>query len=229
MATEVLRKAPRISVNKLGEYMTATPLRRRRIVRDQRQPKSFILPRYTEAQDVIVKYLVGGNKDLCILTAEIERLQTAPSATEWEEHRKALCAKAIARFLNLAESVDLSGLSASRGGNDQPRLQLGGLEISVRPEVILRGQDRRGEQIAGAIKLYLSKTIPLSEEGGGYVAAAVHEYVGAHVEPGSASPRQCQVIDVFDARIYTAPQATVRRRNDLVAACEEIVRAWENA
>ena len=49
MATDIFtidssRKAPRISVNKLGEYMTATPLRRRRIIQDQKRPKAFISP-----------------------------------------------------------------------------------------------------------------------------------------------------------------------------------------
>ena len=53
--TDIVRQAPRISVNKLGEYMTATPLRRRRIVLDQKRPKTFIFARYREPQDAIVK------------------------------------------------------------------------------------------------------------------------------------------------------------------------------
>jgi hypothetical protein len=229
MAVETARRAPRVSVNKLGEYMTATPLRRRRIVQDQKRPKAFILPRYTEAQDAIVKYLVGGKEDLRLLLEEIERLNQAPSATEWEEQRKHLCSEALARFLEVIDKIDLSGLTPSAGGNEQPRLQLGGLEISVRPEVIVRGQDRLGEPMAGAIKLYFSKTIPLGEQGGGYVAAAVHQFVDMHVEPGHAMPRHCQVVDVFGGEVYAAPRAIVRRRNDLAAACEEIARAWETA
>jgi hypothetical protein len=226
MAIEVARKAPRISINKLGEYMTATPLRRRRIVLDQKRPKTFILPRYTEAQDAIVKHLVAGG-DVDILTAEIERLALAPSATQWEDQRKELCGEAMSRFLDIADHVDLGGMKAAVGGNDQPRLELAGLEVSVRPEVILRGRNPQGAPTAGAIKLYFSKTIPLSEQGGAYIAAAVHQFVETHIEPGHADPRYCQVIDVFGGQVFRAPRALVRRRNDLVAACEEIVRAWE--
>lgn len=229
MATPLSRKAPRISVNKLGEYMTATPLRRRRIILDQQRPKTFIVPRYTEAQDAIAKYLVGGQQDEGVLHSEIERLSLAPSATEWEEQRKRLCVEALERFLDLAGSIDLSGQTATAGCNDQPRLQVGGLEVSVRPEVIVRGTNRSGLSAGGAIKLYFSKTIPLSHEGGEYVATLVHQFADTHIEPGNADSRLCQVIDIFGGRLFTAPRASARRRRDVWAACEEIARAWNPA
>jgi hypothetical protein len=227
LTTPLSRKAPRISVNKLGEYMTATPLRRRRIIFDQQQPKTFIVPRYTEAQDAITKYFVRDKQDERVLLSEIERLSLAPSATEWDAQRKRLCVEALERFLDVAEEIDLSGQTATAGGNDQPRLQVGGLEISVRPEVIVRGSSRSGEPACGALKLYFSKTIPLNPEGGEYVATLLHQFVDTQVEPGKADPRLCHVVDVFGGRVFTAPRATARRRRDLWAACEEIARAWD--
>ena len=227
--TALSHKAPRISVNKLGEYMTATPLRRRRIIVDQQRPKTFIVPRYTEAQDAITKYLVRDGKDAEVLASEIERLSTAPSATEWEAQRKRLCAEALERFLDVVDEIDLRDQTVTAGRNDQLRLQVGGLEISVRPEVILRGANRSGEAVGGALKLYFSKTIPLSQDGGEYVATLVHQFVDTHITPGHADPRLCQVIDVFGRRVFSAPRAIARRRRDLWAACEEIARAWEVA
>ncbi len=41
--TQSVRDTPRISLNKLGEYMTASPSRRRSIVRDQKRPKDAIV------------------------------------------------------------------------------------------------------------------------------------------------------------------------------------------
>jgi hypothetical protein len=225
--TALSQKAPRISVNKLGEYMTATPLRRRRIIADQQRPKTFIVPRYTEAQDAITKYLVRGGHDAEVLTSEIERLSTAPSATEWEAQRKRLCAEALERFLIVADEIELSDQTLSAGGNDQPRLQVGGLEVSVRPEVLVRGTNRLGDEAGGALKLYFSKTIPLNQDGGEYVATLVHQFVDTHLTPGHADPRLSRVIDVFGGRVFTAPRAVARRRRDLWAACEEIARAWE--
>ncbi|MEX2141836.1 MAG: hypothetical protein WD894_21400 [Pirellulales bacterium] len=228
MTTPLTRKAPRISVNKLGEYMTATPLRRRRIILDQQRPKAFIVPRYTEAQDAITKYLLRDKQDENVLLSEIERLGLAPSATEWEAQRKRLCIEALERFLDVASAIDLSGQTPTAGGNDQPRLQVGGLEISVRPEVILRRTTPSGEPACGALKLYFSKTIPLRPEGGQYVSTMVYQFVDTQVEPGQADPQLCQVVDVFGGRVFIAPRATARRKRDLWAACEEIARAWDN-
>ncbi len=207
MAIDTTRRAPRISVNKLGEYMTATPLRRRRIVQDQKRPKGFILPRYTEAQDAITKYLVGGKQDEGRLHSEIERLNIAPSATEWESDRKRLACEALQSFLEIADAIDLDGLSATPGGNDQPRLSIGGLDVSVRPEVLLSGTDRHARPTVGAIKLYFSKTNPLTEESATYIATAVHAFVNAHMPSAHAEAGNCRVIDVFGQRVYTAPRA----------------------
>jgi hypothetical protein len=227
VTTPFTRKAPRISVNKLGEYMTATPLRRRRIILDQQRPKAFIVPRYTEAQDAITKYLVRDQRDVGGILSEIQRLGLAPSATEWEAQRKRLCIEALERFLDVAEDIDLSGQTVIAGGNDQPRLQVGGLEVSVRPEVIVRGSSRSGDPACGALKLYFSKTIPLNLDGGEYVATLVHQFVDTHIEPGKAEPRLCHVLDVFGGQVFTAPRAVARRRRDVWAACEEIARAWD--
>lgn len=227
MTRPFTRTAPRISVNKLGEYMTATPLRRRRIISDQLRPKAFIVPRYTEAQAAITRYLVGGMCDKALLAAEIERLDLAPSATQWEAQRKRLCAEAIQRFLDLADEIDVSGQTLTAGGNDPRRLQFGGLEISVRPEVIVRENCRSKEPACGAIKLFFSKTVPLNPDGGEYIATLVHQFVDTGIESGQTDPRLCQVIDIFGGRVFSAPRATARRLRDLSAACEEIVRAWE--
>lgn len=227
MATDISRRAPRISVNKLGEYMTATPLRRRRIIQDQKRPKAFILPRYTEAQDAITRYLVGGKQDDGLLVSEIERLSQAPSATEWEQQRKHLAVEALQCFLEMTNSVEIDRFEVAPGGNDQRRLTIGGLEVSVRPEAILRGVDRHGRPAAGAIKLYFSKTNPLTEDSGVYIATAVQQFVDTYIEPRHADARHCQVVDVFGGKVYTAPRALVRRRNDLEAACQEIARNWD--
>jgi hypothetical protein len=231
MATDMIfdtraGQAPRISVNKLGEYMTATPLRRRRIILDQQRPRAFIVPRYTEAQDAIVKYLVGDQRDESILLGEIERLNLAPSATAWEEQRKRLCSEALARFVEMTDKINLTGLAVARGGNDQQRLVVDGVEISVRPEVIVQGVNRHGEPVTGALKLYFSKTIPLNEDAGEYVATVLYQYLDQQTGPGNAEPKLCQVVDVFGGRVFAAPRATARRRRDVIAACEEIRRAW---
>jgi hypothetical protein len=227
MYRERERSTARMSVNKLGEYMTATASRRRRIIQDQKRPKDFIVPRYTEAQVAIATFLAGGAQDDAFLRREIDRIMETPATSEWEEQRKLLCAEAIDSFINLADSIDTNGLTLAAGANDQPSLAIARVEISVRPEVTVNAVDRNGETVAGAIKLYFSKHNSLDVDSGVYVATTVHQLVDEYVtETAAADYRRCQVIDVFAGEVYTAPRSYVRRRRDIEAACEEIARAW---
>ena len=104
--------------------MTATPLRRRRIIKDQKRPKDFIVPRYTEAQAAIASFLAGGAQDDGFLRREIDRIMETPATTEWEEQRKMRCAEAIDSFIDLADSIDTDGLTLAVGANDQPSLSI---------------------------------------------------------------------------------------------------------
>lgn len=64
-----MRAVPRISLNKLGEYMNASASRRKRIIAEQREPKTFIVARYTDAMDVICDYFQDDSRDDEILQA----------------------------------------------------------------------------------------------------------------------------------------------------------------
>lgn len=74
------RSEPRKSANKLGEYMTATPSRRRRIIKDQKRPKDFIVPRYTEAQAAIAANS-GRSKSSARTSRGTDREKSTPCAS----------------------------------------------------------------------------------------------------------------------------------------------------
>jgi hypothetical protein len=227
MAMDMTGDGPQISVNKLGEYMTAKPLGRRRIVLEQKRPRDEFVPRYAEARQAIALYLAGGATDEAFLLSEMQRLAAAPAETEWDAHRNRHAVEAIEAFMDLFEQLHLEGCEASLGAAEPPPLEIAGVSINVRPEVLLRGSQRNGQPLCGALKFYFSQTSPLSRTAGHYAATAVFQFVHQFVDPaGAASHRHCQVVDVFAGQIYTAPRFQIRRRQDLEAACEEIARTW---
>ena len=128
---------PKISLNKLGEYLDATPSRRRRIVKDQQDPQPFIFTRYGDARDEIVKYLEGGMEREDEMLAAAARLREAGAATDFSRQDKLASAEAIEDFLDAAEQLDIDGLSAH--GTDKATsefLEVSGVGVSVRPDVI---------------------------------------------------------------------------------------------
>lgn len=220
------RARPRISVTKLGEYLVATPLRRRAIVREQKKPRDFVVARYGDVYSAIQQFLLRGAVDTSILETAIERLYNASATTEWQEQDNALSAEALESFLDISDSIDITGCSVSLGDNDAPQMQVGGVSVSVRPEVLL-SRPTPGGDVSGVVKLYISKNLPLTDEAGRYVATTVHQYLSDCLRPGGApEPKSCMVVDIFGQNVFEAPRSYKRRRKDIEAACEEIARAW---
>jgi hypothetical protein len=220
------RVTPRISLHKLGEYMVANALRRRQIVRDQMKPLDCIVPRYMPAQSAIIDYLVADGKRDEIIFKQIERLFTANTNRKWIIDRNRLCIEALESFLNVSQDIQLREVIFSKTElTRQPKLSIGGVNVSVRPEVLLEAKNRSGETIYGAAKLYFSKSFPLNKISGEYVAAMVHQYATEHLLT-PAERNLCFVVDVFGKNVYVAPRTHIKRRSEMEAAMEEYARAW---
>ena len=221
-ATRV-RPTPRISVNKLGEYLTATPARRRQIVKEQKYPPTYQVIRYNDAEEAIAEFLLG-NRDPSILDRHVKTLRRATPSSDYDAQRIELCIDAIESFRELAPDLSLPGLRIKRSASDASQLRIGGVNVSVRPEVIL-GSASDEEGRTGLIKLYLSKSYSLDERSGLYVAAVARRYAEKYLD-GAVDPDLVLVVDVFAQAVFSAPKAVKRRFADVEAACEEISARW---
>lgn len=223
------RTEPRISVNKLGEYLVAAPVRRRRIITDQKRPSEFIVTRYRDAAEAMIVFLENGAADDGIIEQAIEDLGRKAVSTDFQEQDRDLSIEALIKFLDMADTIPLDGLDLRRGDPDPQRLQVEGVLISVRPEIVLSGRTRNDDASVGLLKLYLSKTYPLTDEAGEYVGTVLQHYAACSLANlGIVDYRLCKTLDVFSQRVHTAPRSYRRRLNDIEAACQEIARAWEH-
>ena len=219
---------PRIALTKLGEYLVAPPIRRRRILLDQKQPKTFIVATYQDAFDAITNFIVGDLDEDGVIKLIDDLLADSEAAqTDWHQQRAQLCAAAIESFLEISDSVVVDPSVASRGDPTPPHFAIGGVSVSVRPEVTIRSMNAKGEVVHGAIKLYLSKENPLGADSGSSVATVLSRYVDSiYPGEGKADPHLCWVIDVFAGEIFVGTKSYKRVMHNLEAACEEIVARW---
>jgi hypothetical protein len=217
------RLRPRISITKFAEYLDRpTPVRRNAILVDQRFPRAIKAAKFRAAFPVIVDALLrGGDLDLIDRQIAIWRKQAPTSGFKAE--CLTLCIDALAAFKKIVERGDLGAFSFAPGLREAS-FELGGVELSVRPEALVAGPE------IGAVKVYLAKTTPLTKDGpgrlgsAGFAAAALHLW--AERTFGTVEPRRCLVIDVFDGEVYDAPRRHATRRKHMVIACEEIAAVW---
>lgn len=223
------RKSPRISINKLGEYLTGTPRSRRRVIERQKRPPGFAVSYYQPAQKAIVEFLEDGARNETIITDAINELEHTTPKSDWEMTRNQGCIEALHSFYDHYEEVlETRGKNYRKGKNTVPKLSLAGVEVSIRPELLVFGEEE-GTQIVGAIKLYFGKNSPLDQEMGKYIATTTHQWVEEHLALNNykAPYKETGVYDVFSAKFIRAPRSYIRRRRDIQAACDEISMMWE--
>ena len=218
------RATPRISVSKLGEYMGASPSRRRAIIRDQREPREVKILHCRQARTSVASFLFDPDHDPKILNRAIDAERRQTPATKWQKQEIASNIEALQCGLDLSLAA-FSGARAERPPADRGAISLGGVKVVVRPDLLLRDRDGR---LVGAAKLYFVKRIPLSKESGAFVATALRRLMelAYHAEP---RPELCLFVDVFAKKVHAAPHAFKKRMKDLHDACEEIAGRWANA
>lgn len=220
------RANPRLSLNKLAEYLSASASRRQSILREQKKPVVFMTTWYAEAEEAILDYLLGQCSDLPKLKATASQLANKPALTDAEASKYETNSEALARFIAAVPILNLSRFTYRAAPHSSPKLLFSGVEISVRPDVLVEGVDKKG-QFTGCVKLHFSKQAPFAANSGAYVATILHEHAKTHSPTRSLCRcNACCVIDVFGGSIFEAPKATAKRLRDVQAACKEIAALW---
>jgi len=222
-----MSKKKRISVSQLARYLSSRPTTQQTIVQDAKQKPIFKAAWYDQARSAINAFVKGGFEDNTPLGDALSKLAKEVATTEHQKQVIRNDIEAINGFVTHKHLLTVEGMKAKKGPHSGSMMTISGVSVSVRPEIILRGEYRKKNAI-GAIKLYFGKTHPLGTTAGEYISTLV--YMWAREEYGdSVSPRHCQVFDVMNGTVFTTPKATKSRMRDLAAACKQISILWDAA
>lgn len=217
---------PRISLNKLCEFMTATIPRQRRIIRDQKFPAPYLVVYYREAKEAAASCIASDFEDVAVVERQIEILNQQAPETVGAQRRLASNVDALEAFLGMLDGINLGGATPRLGANDAPKLVVRNVSISVRPEIILTSEGRAGP-LVGAMKLHFPRTNQLNAQSAGYVSAILQEWTTVNLyDEGQASGPLCGVVDVGSETFYEGVRATRQRMRDIEDACETIAALW---
>jgi hypothetical protein len=220
-------KTPRISVNKLCEFMTAKAGRQRQILRDQKYPTDFKGVYYKEATDAISVSVASNLENLKPVETAAKVLAQLTPDKIGTQRRIAANIDALESFLQMLDDIDLKGSATRLGDQSPPRLTIHGVEISVRPEVILSAVGKSQAPLVGALKLHFPRTFSLNEDSAGYASAILQEWCKVHLsDEGAVNGAMCCVVDVGSQTVYPGVKATTARMKDVEAICQNIAALW---
>lgn len=218
---------PKISLNKLGEYISANPTRRKRIVEDMKNPKTFKSGRYVEAKKAIKEFFITGY-DINVIDKSSLIHKNKVTTTDFQEQDRNCSIELLQKILSLT-LPDLSSYVLTKYKGENPKISKGGLEISVNPDLVFRGKIK-GENVVGVVKFHTSKSHSLSDDSMDAISALLKEFTETYIaKKGEKVPfKLCIIIDVFGDKIGIAPRAVKRMNTRLLAACQEIVLRWNS-
>ncbi|NML65172.1 hypothetical protein HHL22_08145 [Hymenobacter sp. RP-2-7] len=221
----IIAKKPRISVNKLAEYLEASPTRRKKIISDAKNPAKFITTRYTNARDVIKNYLIAGQDEDYVLES-IKEIEEIEAKSDFQEQDKALSIESLELLLETDFAV-LDECEIINFDDANKLIEIAGVNISVNPDLVLTKRVGDITHI-GAVKLHLSKSNLLTNESQKIVGVMLHDFTGKFLtkEGENPNPKLSMSIDVFQATIDCCPKSYTLRMRTIETACEEIALWW---
>ena len=183
---------------------------------------------YREASNAIARYVADGCIDPSPLNQQYSILSQMTPDKVGTARRINSNIDALERFAEMLDDIDLQGAIAILGENAPPKLTIHNVIVSVRPEIILRGDGPKGKKLVGAIKLHFPKSHPHNEDTAGYVSAIVQEWCMQHVksEDEVVNPHYCKVIDVASGKVFPGVKSITQRMKDVAAECQNIAALW---
>lgn len=220
---------PRISVNQLADFMLAKAARQRQIIRNQKFKQDFLVVYYKEASEAISLCLASHLTDLFVIENAITSLEQKKPDKLGTQRRLASNLGALEAFQNMFDDINFGDASPELGEQSPPRLTYHGVEISVRPEIVLKMNGKGGKPLVGAVKIYMSRTTPLTDVSAGYISAILQEHCRRNLSHlGDFSAALCFAIDVAAKHVFPGVKSTAARLKDVEAACQNIGALWDS-
>jgi hypothetical protein len=227
MSEQVVYEDPRISANKLGEYLTTPkPSRRERILHDAKFPPTFQVIRYDPTRELVQRFLAGKIGSIKALNEAIDDYALTFAKDDFEMRMKKSNLEAMGLFSEMAPTLNFGDAEINIGVHAPPRRDIAGVSVSIRPDIHLTTGGGNAPVRRGAIKLNISKGAVHGKEAADYVGTLLRTYIEEGCEPGECDHQRCFALDVFGGKLVSSPKAVVNRWKDIESGCAEIARQW---
>jgi hypothetical protein len=216
-------KNPFISLNKLAEYVSASPVRQKAIVQMMKYGKG--VSQYRDAHYHAAQFLSSGQNP-ALLDAAITNLIGLNSLTYNVYRERSI--NALQVFKGMCPINFGTPTYHSVPLNAHSGLDVEGVYVSVRPDILFTYTTSKGVEM-GAGKVYFPAGNSLGNDGGECVSTILYHYLTL-LSPsiGMPKPKHCFSIDVHRHNVCFAPRTHVRMMNNVREACKNYLLKWNS-
>lgn len=220
----------KISVNPLVDFSKGSESKKRRIIRDQKDPSIFRIGWYQTSRACIKKSLVNkGEKEFLI--EGINRLKNKIAKKPQQIVNRKVSIDAMRRFLGfkIPSVFKNHNLEIIKEKNIKSTF-INNVEITVSPDIIFL-IEHEGNRYIGAVKLHLSSRNIFDSKQSRIIATILNKYLNelSYKYNAEVLPELCLSIDVFGSTSISAPKDFVKSIKEIEVICEEIKSLWKVA
>jgi hypothetical protein len=222
LASKPENTTPKISVIQLAEYLSASPLKRKRIVMDAKNPPKVKIAGYQYARRTTRSFLKG-DQDIVIINNAIEKLKLTKTETDFRKSWKGNNIGELEHIENI-EFPDLSYMNIFFYERLTQYLVIEGVRITVNPDLLLEWKVKGEVVKQGAIKFQYTKSGPPSVTKGEIVATILRAHIEEYIvrDQDVVDNSLCFFVDVYNESLTYAPRSYQQKMNQVKAACQEI-------
>lgn len=205
------------------------------IIRRSKTPQIPPIIRYKDARHPIIAYLSDANRHVNPLISAEERFHQRAEDRSVGPLKQDDALKSI-EVLHAIQGManQLAAFDFHPAQTSQPKLIIGGVEVSLRADLIVHGTARGKEQVGAAIFRMTQDDAETDEARakrqnmGLYVAVMARKHIEENIQSDrEPTNRLCLSIDIQHGEVFPAPSASTRRSNDLESACRMIAAFWD--
>lgn len=217
-----------MSARYLADYMAATELRRRAIVRESKYHKIARVVQHNEAKLSIGKFLRSGKADVEQLISAAASLRRRLTDTDFDRDLLDHNADYIERFAKVALAIELPAAEVLIPGAT-PAMTLEGTKVTIDLACRLSRKTKTNKIRVGAVALRYAKGKILPAEIAAWQSALLLGYL-KETQPDELEPegKLCITLDAYSGICHEAPSDTVSKFKNMTAACATIAERWPN-
>jgi hypothetical protein len=222
-------KSPRISLRYLADYMFASDVARRTILRNCKYQPIARVVQHDEAKLAVGRFIRSGRADVGALKAEAQKLRERMADSDFDRDVLDHNADYIERFAKVQSGVVLPNAEIVIPGRPMV-VQLGDVKLTAELQFRLRRLTRTNKVRVGAGALRYAKGAPLKQAVGEWQSAILCGLIrlSPPEDEAEAELKLCLTIDAFSGSCFAAPTDAVRRFKNAEAACATIAEQWPN-
>ncbi|MCI2229332.1 hypothetical protein MC378_09160 [Polaribacter sp. MSW13] len=217
----------KISINPLVDFSKGTDAKKRRIIKDSKEPPILKVGWYQTPRACIKRSLSENGNEEPIIKG-LEKLKNKIVSKPQQITNKTSSLLAMRKFLDIdiPEILKNHDLTIIKKRVIKSTF-IDGVEILVSPDIVFT-INYKGEKYIGGVKIHLSKGNIFEIQDSKMVATILYKHISEIASNYNAIPLNdiCFSLDVFDGRIVSASKNSEKILMQVAKVCSEIKRFW---